>query len=166
MKQFGTTSLLTCILSLILLDLVPIESHSSCKDKRKVEKILKKPLIPIEPIKEEMTTFIKPKIITGEITSKGENWVEISGKLDIEDPVVLDYIKHYGIWIEKKDGNESNKDYTLYPASEFKDDYSFTVKITNLKPDVSYVYYAYVTIVSNGGKPKLLTLRGEKKDLK
>ena len=58
----------------------------------------------------------------------------------------MNLIKEYGIAYAKNTEKESEK--TFLPASELKDDYSFTVKITDLNPDVSYVYCAYVKIMS------------------
>lgn len=142
MKLFSITSLLTGSLLLILLDHVPIPSSStssgsSCKDKHKVQK----EVTILEPVKKLEKI---PKLTTGEVISRGETWVEIYGKLDIEDRAALNYIKEYGIAYAQNTEKDSDKKYTDVPASELKDDNSFTVKISDLKPDVSYVYCAYV----------------------
>lgn len=141
MKHFSITSLLTGSLLLIFLDHVPIppssDSGSSCKDKHKVqEKVsILEPLKRIEKI---------PKLMTGEVKSRGATWVEINGKLDIEDKATFTFIKEYGIAYAQNVEKDSDKKYTYVPATELRDDNSFTIKITDLNPDVSYVYCSYV----------------------
>lgn len=141
MKHFSITSLLAGSLLLIFLDHVPIppssDSGSSCKDKHKEQKEIRL----LEPVK---TLENIPKLTTGEVISRGETWVEISGKLDLANREDMKFINEYGIAYAQNAEKESDRKFTDVPASELKDDNSFTVKITDLDPDVSYVYCAYV----------------------
>lgn len=177
MKYFGISSLLAGSLLLILLDLIPIQEKSSCKDKHKEQTYHRTiaPLVHIipdnpEPIKYIKETVFQPKIATTEVVSRGDTWVELKAKFDIDDSETLSFVKGYGLkdygfMYSQNTEKESDRDFTSVPASKINDDYSFTVKITNLKPDVSYVYCTFVEVISKAEEPRLFTFRGENKIL-
>lgn len=174
MKHFGISSLLAGSLLLIFLDLIPIQEKSSCKDKHKDQPI-RRTLVPIKPVNPEPIKYIRetvfqPKIATTEVTGRGDTWVELKAKFDKDDSETLSFIqgyglKDYGFMYSQNTDKESDRNFTIVPASKINDDYSFNVKITNLKPDVSYVYCTFVEVISKAEEPRLFTFRGETKIL-
>ena len=174
MKYFGISSLLAGSLLLIFLDLIPIQEKSSCKDKHKDQPI-RRTLVPIKPVNPEPIKYIRetvfqPKIATTEVTGRGDTWVELKAKFDIDDPETLSFIKGYGLksygfMYSQNTEKESDQDFNYASASKINDDYSFSVKISNLNPNVSYVHCTFVEVVSKAEEPRLFTFRGENKIL-
>lgn len=145
MKHFGISSLLAGTLLLILLDAAPIPSSSSCKDKRARKAYenyqqTRNNLIQTGLIPKQLSL---PQPTAGKAIDYGATWAELSGEITLVDPKLRNYISEFGIAYKVNDNDPDIKLIDV-PAKELKEDNTFTVEISGLRPDIPYIYHAYI----------------------
>lgn len=127
MKQLSITSLFTCSLLLVLLDL--ITPSTGCHKSKPYTRpsAIGIPVLGLTP--QTLGTV-----------SIGDNWAELSGQIPVAASSVNESVSQYGI--EYKESGTDNP-YQKVPASELKEDSKFQVRVTGLKPGTDYLYQAY-----------------------
>lgn len=135
MKHFGISSLMAGCLLWALLDMVPIPTGNSCKDKKQQKQyehyIRNRNTLALIP---------KPQIETLDVVDSGSTWAELGAQVTPNDESYMSIIKEYGISYKV---NDDESPYINVPANNINKG-RFSVKVNGLSPGVTYTYRPYV----------------------
>lgn len=125
-----------------MLDVIPFnlsdDSHgNSCKEKKERKQFE-------NYVRNRNSQWLtpKPQIKSCDVVSKGATWAELKGEITLTGDIDMSYISEYGFSYKV---NSDDSDYTNVAGNNIENG-KFTVKLTDLSPDVKYTYRMYVRL--------------------